>query len=96
AVDFAPLTGTYRREGVAVHVSERAGTPHLVYELLGDMKDMSPPIEADLVPVSKTVFAARGDGPLSGEWMPVVFSTLADGTGCVYFGMRVTPKVTSS
>ncbi|GAA3607464.1 hypothetical protein GCM10022419_110470 [Nonomuraea rosea] len=94
AVDFAPLVGTYRREGVAIHVSEREGTPHLVYEFIDGMKDLSPPIEADLVPLSQTVYAAAGTGAFSDDWMPVVFSTLSNGTGCVYVGLRATPKIT--
>lgn len=94
AVDIAPHLGTYRREGVVITVTERAGTPHLVYEFVDGMKDFSPPLEADLVPVSDTVFAASGAGLSFGEdWMPVVFSTLADGTACCYIGMRAAPRV---
>jgi hypothetical protein len=58
------------------------------------MKDFSPPLEMDLVPVSDTVFAASGAGPsFSEDYMPVVFATLTDGTACVYVGMRAAPKV---
>ncbi|MEU5421973.1 serine hydrolase domain-containing protein [Streptomyces sp. NPDC020799] len=92
-VDMAPLVGTYRREGVVITVSERDGAPHMVYEFVDGMKDFSPPLDIDLVPVSATVFAGTGAGPsFSEDWMPVVFSTLADGTGCVYVGMRAAPK----
>ena len=57
------------------------------------MKDLSPPLEMDLVPVTETVFAATGAGPsFSEDWMPVVFSTLPDGTHCVYVGMRAAPR----
>jgi hypothetical protein len=45
------------------------------------MKDFSPPIEADLVQVSETVFAAPGSGVVNADRMPVVFSALPDGTG---------------
>ncbi|MDH6125046.1 serine hydrolase domain-containing protein [Kitasatospora sp. GP82] len=94
AVDFAPLAGTYRREGVVITVSERDGAGHLVYEFVDGMKDFSPPLEMDLVPVSETVFAGSGAGPsFSEDWMPVVFSTLPDGTGCCYIGMRAAPKI---
>ncbi|MEV6675129.1 serine hydrolase domain-containing protein [Streptomyces sp. NPDC051162] len=93
-VDMAPLVGTYRREGVVITVSERDGAPHMVYEFVDGMKDFSPPLDIDLVPVSETVFAGTGAGPsFSEDWMPVVFSTLADGTGCVYVGMRAAPKI---
>ncbi|MEU2869634.1 serine hydrolase domain-containing protein [Streptomyces olivoreticuli] len=92
-VDMAPLVGTYKREGVVITVSERDGAPHMVYEFVDGMKDFSPPLDIDLVPVSGTVFAGTGAGPsFSEDWMPVVFSTLADGTGCVYVGMRAAPK----
>ncbi len=55
------------------------------------MKGLTPPVEADLVPVSETVFAAKSSGS-SSDWMPVVFSSLPDGTGCCYVGMRAAPK----
>ncbi|WP_436764159.1 serine hydrolase domain-containing protein [Streptosporangium sp. V21-05] len=66
---------------------------HLRYEFVDGMKDFSPPLEMGLVPVTETVFAASGGPAFGGEHFPVVFSTLADGTECVYIGMRVTPKV---
>lgn len=92
-VDLAPLVGTYRREGVVITVTERDGTGHAVYEFVDGMKDFSEPLEIDLVPVSKTVFAGTGVGAaFSEDYMPVVFSTLQDGTGCVYIGMRCGPK----
>ncbi|WP_267242084.1 serine hydrolase domain-containing protein [Streptomyces sp. PR69] len=93
AVDLAPLTGVYEREGVRITVSEQGGAGRLVYEFVGGMKDFSPPLEMDLVPVAPQVFAGPGSGAYSADWMPVVFSTLADGTGCVYIGMRAAPKV---
>ncbi len=94
AVDVTPLLGTYRREGVEITVAERAGRAHLVYEFVGGMKDFSPPLRVDLAPLSETVFAGRGAGAsFVADWMPVVFATLADGTPCVYIGMRAAPKV---
>ncbi|MES4902495.1 MULTISPECIES: hypothetical protein [unclassified Streptomyces] len=93
-MDITPHLGTYRREGVAVTVTERSGALHLTYEFVDGMKDFSPPIEADLVPLSDTVFAASGAGPsFSEDWMPVVFSTLSDSTACCYIGMRAAPKI---
>ncbi|GGX93587.1 serine hydrolase domain-containing protein [Streptomyces hiroshimensis] len=100
AVDMTPLVGTYRREGVVITVTAtataagRTGEPRLVYEFVDGMKDFSPPLEMDLTPLSPTVFAASGAGPsFSEDWMPVVFSTLSDGTACVYIGMRAAPRV---
>ncbi|MFC4562878.1 hypothetical protein ACFO4E_13520 [Nocardiopsis mangrovi] len=92
AVDIAPFAGTYTREGVVITVGERDGTPHLVYEFVGGMKELSPPLVADLLPVSESVFAASGAGAFSEDWMPVVFSALPDGTGCAYIGMGCAPK----
>ena len=47
----------------------------------------------ELVPLSDTVFAGAGGGASFAEdWMPVVFSTLDDGTKCAYIGMRAAPK----
>ncbi|WP_188196239.1 serine hydrolase domain-containing protein [Nonomuraea sp. SYSU D8015] len=96
AVDLAPLLGTYRREGVVITVSRGVdGGAHMRYEFIDGMKDMSPPLDMDLTPVTPTVFAASGAGPsFSEDYMPVVFSTLSDGTACVYVGMRATPKIT--
>ncbi|MFE5556381.1 serine hydrolase domain-containing protein [Streptomyces sp. NPDC056544] len=94
-VDMVPLVGTYRREGVVITVSVRPdGAAHLLYEFVDGMRDFSPPLEMDLTPLSATVFAASGAGPsFSGDWMPVVFATLVDGTPCCYIGMRCAPKV---
>ncbi|MBM7170176.1 beta-lactamase family protein [Streptomyces sp. G44] len=92
-VDFAPLVGTYRREGVVITVTERDGTGHMVYEFVDGMKDFSEPLEIELIPVTETVFAGTGVGAAFSEGhMPVIFSALRDGTGCVYIGMRCGPK----
>ncbi|CAM5405651.1 MULTISPECIES: serine hydrolase domain-containing protein [Actinomycetes] len=92
-VDFAPLVGTYRREGVVITVTERDGAGHVRYAFVDGMKDFSDPLEIDLLPVTETVFAGTGVGAaFSEDYMPVVFSTLPDGTGCVYIGMRCGPK----
>ncbi|MFI1258666.1 serine hydrolase domain-containing protein [Streptomyces netropsis] len=92
-VDFAPLVGTYRREGVVITVTERDGAGHMVYEFVDGMKDFSEPLQIDLIPVTETVFAGTGVGAaFSEDYMPVIFSTLRDGTGCVYIGMRCGPK----
>ncbi|MDG4858019.1 serine hydrolase [Streptomyces sp. T-3] len=94
AVDMTELVGTYTRAGVVLTVSQKDdGGAHLLYEFVDGMKDMSPPLDIDLLPVSEGVFAGTGAGPAFSEaYMPVVFSTLTDGTRSVYVGMRVTPK----
>ncbi|MFJ4688715.1 serine hydrolase domain-containing protein [Streptomyces sp. NPDC088789] len=94
AVDFAPLVGTYRREGVVITVTERDGAGQVRYEFVDGMKDFSEPLHIDLLPVTETVFAGTGVGAaFSEDYMPVVFSTLPDGTDCVYIGMRCGPRV---
>ncbi|MBB5937884.1 serine hydrolase domain-containing protein [Streptomyces zagrosensis] len=92
-VDVAALAGTYEREGIRMTIDERDGVPRLRLQLTGGMADYSPPIETDLVPVSDTVLAMPGIGPVSAPWLPLVFGTLPNGTPYVYFGMRATPRV---
>ncbi|MGV9298634.1 serine hydrolase domain-containing protein [Amycolatopsis sp. NPDC003676] len=92
AVDITPLVGTYVREGVITTISRADdGTARIRYEFVDGMKDLSPPLEAKLVPVTETVFAACGKN-FGANPVPVVFSKLADGSPCVYIGMRATPK----
>lgn len=94
AVDWTPLVGTYRREGVVITVTEKDGAGHALYEFVDGMADFSEPLQIDLQPVTDTVFAGTGVGAaFSTDYMPVVFATLPDGTGCVYIGMRCGPKV---
>ncbi|MBB5912614.1 CubicO group peptidase (beta-lactamase class C family) [Nocardia transvalensis] len=95
AVDIDPFVGTYRREGVVITVTrEDDGAGHMTYEFVDGMKDLSPTLEMELLPVSEKVFAASGAGPsFSEDYMPVVFETLPDGTECCYVGMRATPKI---
>ncbi|MFI7128954.1 serine hydrolase domain-containing protein [Nonomuraea sp. NPDC050153] len=89
-VDMTPFVGTYKREGVVITISPS----RIRYEFVDGMKHLSPPLEADLTPVSETVFAASGIGASFSEgYMPVVFSTLPGGTLVCYVGMRATPKV---
>ncbi|MEV0317381.1 serine hydrolase domain-containing protein [Streptomyces sp. NPDC050658] len=94
AVDFSRYVGTYKRAGVVITVDEREGAPHLSYEFVDGMKDFSPTLDVDLYAVTETAFAGTGAGPSFSEgYMPVVFTTLADGTECCYIGMRAAPKV---
>ncbi|WP_411151231.1 serine hydrolase domain-containing protein [Streptomyces sp. A30] len=92
-VDVSALSGTYEREGVRITISERDGVPRVRLELTGGVAQYSPPIESDLVPVSDSVLAMPGIGPVSAPWLPLVFGTLPDRTPYVYFGMRASPKV---
>lgn len=47
-------------------------------------------MEIELIPVSETVFAGAGAGQ---EWIPVIFSTLTDGSVYCYIGMRAAQKI---
>lgn len=76
-----------------MNITEQRDKLYLVYKFVDGMKDLSPPIEVELIPISETVFAAPGSGVVSNDWMPVVFSTLANGTLCCYIGMRCAPKI---
>ncbi|NGN66839.1 beta-lactamase family protein [Streptomyces sp. A7024] len=94
AVDWAPLVGTYKREGVVITVTEKDGAGHALYEFVDGMKDLSKPLHIDLLPVTESVFAGTGVGAaFSTDYTPVVFATLPDGTRCCYIGMRCGPKV---
>ncbi|MFF3529967.1 serine hydrolase domain-containing protein [Streptomyces rubiginosohelvolus] len=92
-IDWTPLVGTYRREGVVITVTERDGSGHALYEFVDGMKDLSKPLEIDLLPVTGNAFAGTGVGSaFSTDYTPVIFSTLPNGTRCVYIGMRCGPK----
>ncbi|MFI6505441.1 serine hydrolase domain-containing protein [Nonomuraea typhae] len=92
-VDVAPLAGTYEREGMRITIGERDGVPHMQLRLTGGMAHYAPPIEVDLAPVSDTVLAMPGLGPVSTPWLPLVFGTLPDGEPYLYFGMRAAMKI---
>ncbi|GAA0937234.1 serine hydrolase domain-containing protein [Nonomuraea longicatena] len=94
-VDITPWVGTYRREGVVTTVGRAAGGGARLRlefvdgmrEVVERMPDVPPWLEADLTPLSPTVFAVSG-GVFGEDHVPVVFSTLTDGTPCVYVSMR--------
>ncbi|MFC5183506.1 serine hydrolase domain-containing protein [Actinomadura harenae] len=97
-VDMTPWLGVYAREGVVTTITrDSGGRARIRYEFVGGMKEIvesmggfSPSVEGDLTPLSPTVFAAGG---LFGhDYMPVVFSTLPDGTPCVHVSMRAAPR----
>ncbi|MFI0421098.1 serine hydrolase domain-containing protein [Spongiactinospora sp. 9N601] len=89
--DFTQYTGTYRRAGVEITVSLDNGRPKVVYEFVDGMAGLAPALELEVAPVTPTVFAGRTNP--AEDWMPIVFSTLPDGTGCCYIGLRAAPKV---
>ncbi|MFF9507029.1 serine hydrolase domain-containing protein [Streptomyces sp. NPDC014724] len=96
-VDTRPFTGSYRREGFLMTVTDRPvgeGVLQVKYEGADGLKGTFEPLFWNLTPVSdspaKTVFAARR-GEADG-WIPVVFYALPDGSRYVHFGVRATAK----
>lgn len=89
-VDIKPFVGVYKRQGVVMTITERNGMLHMLYEISDGRQIPSPPLEITLSPVSETVFAGAIPGQ---DWMPVIFSTLMDGSVYCYIGMRAAPKI---
>lgn len=93
SVDLTPLLGKYQRSGTTLTISERNGKPWLLYE--HGMGAFFQPVELELVPVSKNVFAGISsvDSFFGEKPLPVVFHSLMDGTIYCQIGMRATPKM---
>ncbi|MFI1799979.1 serine hydrolase domain-containing protein [Streptomyces sp. NPDC020379] len=96
-VDTAPFTGTYKREGFLMTITDRdsaEGVLQLTYEGADGLAGTFEPLVWNLTAVSdapsKTVFAGRRNS-LDG-WIPVVFYVLGDGSRYVHFGVRATGK----
>ncbi|WP_280698574.1 hypothetical protein [Kitasatospora sp. GP82] len=96
-VDTEPFTGTYKREGFLMTITDgpaAEGTLQLRYEGAEGLKGTFDPLVWHLSPVSdtpsKTVFAGRRNE--KDAWIPVVFYALADGSRYVHFGVRATAK----
>ncbi|MGH8876184.1 MAG: serine hydrolase domain-containing protein [Stackebrandtia sp.] len=89
-VDTRPYYGTYERAGVAITIAERDGRPWLRYEFL-DASAGLPALEAELKPVSDTVFSAHLMGSGIDEEMPVIFAT-HHGVEYCWVGMRAAPR----
>ncbi|MCJ8012358.1 beta-lactamase family protein [Paenibacillus sp. KQZ6P-2] len=90
-VDITPFVGIYKRQGVVMTVTNHNGTLHLRYEIFDGRQAPPPPMEIILIPVSESVYAGVG---ASEDLIPVVFSTLTDGSVYCYIGMRAAPKIT--
>ncbi|EDY47637.1 penicillin-binding protein 4 [Streptomyces clavuligerus] len=91
-VDLAPLLGTYRRAGTVITVTGESAPGRLVHEFSPGVPGSPVPREMELIPVTDTVFAGRDIELTTGEWLPVVFSALADGTRCIHVGMRMATR----
>ncbi|MGW4031796.1 serine hydrolase domain-containing protein [Streptomyces sp. NPDC004838] len=91
AVDAGRYTGVYEGVGVrvAVTVGESGGL-RIRTGFKGDLADLSPDQESDLVAVGEGTFVAQLRG--EGSWMPMAFYELADGSPYLHFGARALPK----
>ncbi|GAB4586990.1 serine hydrolase domain-containing protein [Nocardia sp. IFM 10818] len=90
-VDIAPYLGIYRRAGIKITIGDGPAGHTATYEFVDGMDGLAPPLHMELVPVTDTVFAGRANAAES--WLPVVFSTLPDGSVYCYIGVRAAPKV---
>lgn len=89
-VDVSGYAGTYERESLVVEVRDHDGVLHVREEATGELEDLDPGIEMDLVPVADGVFAGRRNE--YEPWRPVVFYTLPDGTQYLHLALRAAPR----
>lgn len=95
AVDAADYLGRYGREGAVLEVVERDGNLVAIQTVTGLGSEMAPePVEMPLAAfdAEREVFLAQHPA-LKGAWLPVRFTTLADGRRCLHAGGRATPRV---
>ncbi|ADB49451.1 serine hydrolase domain-containing protein [Conexibacter woesei] len=94
-VALDPHAGVYERHGQRIEVERRGAglTARLVNT--GPLADVFPdPVELELVAVRPGLFATRQPGERA--WNAMVFQRLEDGTPCVHFALRATPKIAES
>jgi len=94
AVEAADYVGRYDRAGASLEVVARDGDLVAIQTVTGLGSEMTPePVELPLVPLDagREVFLAQHPA-LKGAWLPVRFTTLADGRRCFHVGGRATPR----
>jgi CubicO group peptidase (beta-lactamase class C family) len=94
-VDAAVYLGVYGRAGASFEVVERDGGLVAIQTVTGLGSEMTPePVEIRMVALDaeREVFLAQHPA-LKGAWLPVRFTTLADGRRCLHVGGRATPRV---
>jgi CubicO group peptidase (beta-lactamase class C family) len=94
-VDSASYLGRYGREGASLEVVARDGSLVAIQTVTGLGSEMAPePVEMPLVALDaeREVFLAQHPA-LKGAWLPVRFTTLADGRRCLHVGGRATPRI---
>jgi len=93
-VEPGPYVGRYDRAGASIEVVSRDDGLVAIQTITGLGSEMAPePIELTLVPfdVGKELFLTQYP-MLKGAWLPVGFTTLADGRRCLHIGGRATPR----
>ena len=93
-VDETRYVGRYGRAGASFEVAARDGDLVAIQTVTGLGSELTPePIEMRLVPLDaeREVFLAQHPA-LKGAWLPVRFTTLADGRRCLHIGGRATPR----
>jgi CubicO group peptidase (beta-lactamase class C family) len=93
-VDPAPYVGRYDRAGASLEVVSRDGGLVAIQTVTGLGSEMTPePVEMPLVALDpeRELFLAQHPA-LKGAWLPVRFTTLADGRRCFHVGGRATPR----
>jgi CubicO group peptidase (beta-lactamase class C family) len=93
-VDPAPYVGRYARAGTSLEVVSREGDLVAIQTVTGLGSEMTPePVEMPLVALDpeREVFLAQHPA-LKGAWLPVRFTTFADGQRCFHAGGRATPR----
>ncbi|HEY0496985.1 MAG TPA: serine hydrolase domain-containing protein, partial [Kutzneria sp.] len=92
-VDATAYLGTYERAGSRIEIFAGDHGLRVRSTVTGSMTDIVPdPVtEHDLIPVTDTLFVARGEGKQ--WWTPVVFFSLPTGEPYVQVSVRTYPKV---
>jgi len=93
-VEPGPYVGRYDRAGASIEVVSRDDGLVAIQTITGLGSEMTPePVELALVPLDpdREVFLTQHPA-LKGAWLPVRFTTLADGNRCFHFGGRATPR----
>jgi hypothetical protein len=94
SVEVASYVGRYDRAGASIDVAARDGDLVAIQTVTGLGSEMTPdPVELSLVPfdAEREVFLTQYPA-LKGAWLPVRFTTLADGRRCLHIGGRATPR----
>ena len=93
-VEATAYVGRYDRAGASIEVVARDGSIVAIQTVTGLGSEMTPePVELSLVPfhADQEVFLTQYPA-LEGAWLPVRFTTLADGRRCLHIGGRATPR----